>query len=283
MKNITGVLILILIFALQNTMAQGNLGGVSKTPRDGAYEKVHITQNKPTPYPYLSEDDVLWSKRIWRTIDFREKVNQVFYFPEKPQGQWWSLMTILLKGVETGALTAYSSDNFELPLKKDEVLSSLNKTETKRFQRPDNPDIEYDTTIVYEFKPSDVKSLRIKEDWIFDKKRSEMFVRIIGICPVKDNYDENGVWRGEEPMFWIYFPEARNLFAQHEVFNQNNGARRLTYDELFIKRRFNSLVIKEENNYDRNINAYAKGIDALLEAERIKNELLDWENNLWVY
>lgn len=283
MKKIIGVFILILVFTIQSAFSQGTQAGSKKTVRDGAYEKEHVAQNKPVAYPYLSEDDVLWSKRVWRKVDFREKMNQVFYFPEKPQGNWWSLMEILKKGIETGELTAYSEDNFEFPYKKDEVFTAYDRKETKRYQRPDNPEIEYDTTFVISFKPEDVKSIRIKEDWIFDKKRSEMIVRIIGICPVLEQLNDDGTYRGDVPMFWIYFPEARGLFAKHEVFNAKNGARRLNYDELFMQRRFNSLVYKEENNYDRQINEYAKGLDAILESERIKSELLEWENNLWVY
>jgi len=107
--------------------------------------------------------------------------------------------------------------------------------------------------------------------------------RILGICPVRDSYDERGELRGVEPLFWIYFPEARPIFAQAEVFNRNNSAQRLSYDDVFLKRLFASIIYKEDNVYDRQISEYATGLDALLEAEKIKNEMFLWETDLWEY
>lgn len=110
-----------------------------------------------------------------------------------------------------------------------------------------------------------------------------MDVRIIGICPVTDNFDEKGNFRGVEPMFWIYFPEARPIFAKTEVFNRFNGAAQLTYDDLFWKRIFSSYIYKVENVYDRKIVDYSQGLDALLEAEQVKKDIFDFEQDLWEY
>jgi gliding motility associated protien GldN len=108
-------------------------------------------------------------------------------------------------------------------------------------------------------------------------------VRILGIC-VEAPYQQKGVAMGNKRYFWVYFPECRNLFAQNEVFNLKNGAAgRLTYDDVFMKRMFSSYITKEENVYDRRVAEYAKGIDALLESERIKNTLQEFESNLWEY
>ena len=108
-----------------------------------------------------------------------------------------------------------------------------------------------------------------------------MLVRILGICPVmiKERNDEEY----SEPLFWIYFPEARPVLAHAEVFNRFNDAARRSYDEIFMKRFFNSYIYKEQNVYDRRISEYAQGLDALLEAERIKNDLLNFEQSLWEY
>ncbi len=132
-----------------------------------------------------------------------------------------------------------------------------------------------------EFDPNKVTRVRIKEDWYFDKKRSQMLFRILGICPVMIK-ERNGE-EYNEPLFWIYYPEARPVLAHAEVFNRFNDAARRTYDEIFMKRFFNSYIYKEVNVYDRRISEYAQGLDALLEAERIKNELLDFEQSLWQY
>jgi gliding motility associated protien GldN len=256
-------------------------------PRDGVYDKTAITQVQPIPYPYLREADIIWTRRLWRVLDMREKMNQPFYFPEKPQNNWRSLVQIIMDGLKEGTVTAYSSesDQFLVPLTYKELIDKLNRTDSVKLPRPDNPDIMFDTVIKVEFDPSNVKKLKIKEDVYFDRQRSVVEVRILGICPVVDEIDKNtGEKRFEKNLFWIYFPECRNLFAKNELFNLKNGsAGRMTYDDVFMKRMFSTYVYKEENVYDRSINEYATGVDALLESEKAKNSLFEFEQNLWEY
>ena len=106
-------------------------------------------------------------------------------------------------------------------------------------------------------------------------------VRIIALCPVM--IKERDGQEVTEPMFWISYSQARDVFAKALVFNEFNSAMRLTYDELFWKRLFDSYIYKEQNVYDRRINAYAQGLDALLESERIKQEMFQFEEDLWQY
>jgi len=256
-------------------------------PRDGIYEKTHILEKKPITYPNVREADVMWQKRIWRVIDMREKINHPFYFPEIPHNQWRSLMQVIMDALKEGSITAYDAtlptDEFTVPLTYQELMSTLERTDTVTLQRPYPPYNPYDTVISLTFNTSDVKKFRIKEDWFFDKQRSVMDCRILGICPVVDDFDEKGEFRGYKPLFWIYFPETRPVLAKAEVFNRQNSANRLTYDDVFWKRMFGSYVYKEENVYDRKIAEYATGIDALLEAERVKRELFEFEHDLWEY
>ena len=86
---------------------------------------------------------------------------------------------------------------------------------------------------------------------------------------------------GLHQIFWLYYPECRYVFANWEVFNRQNDAERRSYEDIFWKRQFNSYVIKESNVYDRNIAEYKTGIDALLESERIKEDLFVMEHDLW--
>ncbi|MCK9421943.1 MAG: gliding motility protein GldN [Bacteroidales bacterium] len=256
-------------------------------PRDGVYDKTAITQVQPIQYPYLREADIVWTRRIWRIIDLREKMNQPFYFPEKPQNDWRSFVQIIMDGLREGTITAYSSesDQFLVPLKFTELQDKLERIDSVRLPRPENPDIMYDTVIKNEFDPANVKKLKIKEDYYFDRQRSVMEVRILGICPVVDEIDKTtGEKRFEKNLFWIYFPECRNLLAKNEMFNLKNGsAGRLTYDDVFMKRIFSSYIYKEENVYDRSINEYSAGVDALIEAENSKKSLFEFESSLWEY
>jgi gliding motility associated protien GldN len=124
---------------------------------------------------------------------------------------------------------------------------------------------------------------RIKEDWFFDRQRSVMDVRIIGICPVQDVYSADGSYKGSRPLFWIYYPQARPLLAGHNAFNRFNDTERRSFEAVFAKRMFESYIIKEGNVYDRSVIEYKTGLDALLEAERIENGLFSFEDGLWEY
>ena len=252
-------------------------------PRDGIYDKTAILQMNPIPYVPLREADVIWSRRIWREINMKEKMNQPFYFPETPQGTWKSFMQIVLDNMKEGTITAYEDDKFILPRNYNEIMKQSERTIKKTLLR-EGTDVEYDTTYTESFQASAVTKLKLKEQWVFDRQRSVLEVRILGICPIKESFDDQGVYRGDIDMFWIYFPECRNILAKTEQFNLKNGdAGRLSYDDVFMKRMFNSFIYKEENVYDRKISDYATGVDALLEADRAKASLHEFEMDLWEY
>lgn len=285
MKKVFGFLAIVLLMA--GFAKTGLTQVLDSPPRDGIYDKKVTMEKKPISYPWVREADVVWSKRIWRVIDLREKMNQAFYYPEVPHNDLRSLMQVMMDALKEGTITAYdassTTDEFLVPLTYQEIMNRLERVDSVPMQRPYPPYDWYDTVISVKFNPSDVKRFRVKEDWFFDKQRSVMEVRILGICPVRDNFDEKGLFRAYDPLFWIYFPEARPVFAKAEVFNRNNSAARKTYDDIFWKRMFTSYVYKEDNVYDRRISDYATGIDALMEAERVKNDLFTFEHNLWEF
>ena len=137
-----------------------------------------------------------------------------------------------------------------------------------------------------EIRPNEVKQYMIKEEWYFDKNNSTLNVRIIGICPihffVREDDPTGQIQRRQ--VFWVYYPEVRELLATNEVFNPNNDARKMSFDDLFIKRYFNSYIVKESNRFDnRDIFQYLQGKEAMLESRRIENEIFDFEQNLWEY
>jgi gliding motility associated protien GldN len=257
---------------------------VNEPPLDGLYENMGVIDKKPAPFSPLRRADVMWQKRIWRVIDFREKMNQAFYYPIEPQSSWKSFIQIILDALKEGVITAYdisATDEFLVPLTYNEVISRQSDSIHRVLQRPYPPYDQYDTIIYSEFDPTRVMQLRIKEDWYFDKHRSQMMVRIIGLCPVmiKDRDGEEI----PEPLFWIYFPEVRPVLAKSQMFSRFNDAERRTYDDVFWKRLFSSYIYKESNVYDRRISEYVTGIDALFEADRIKNEMFNFEQSLWEY
>lgn len=282
MKKITFIVASLIILAGVSTKISAQI--LDNPPQDVIYYDNDLQDVTPIALPAIRKADIMWSKRIWREIDMRQKINQPFYYPVIPHNNWRNFITVIMDALKEGSITAYevsSTDEFLVPLTYQEIISTQIDTMHKTLTRPYPPYDQYDTVIYSEFDPSKVTRLRIKEDWYFDKKRSQMLVRILGICPVmiKTRNDQEY----SEPLFWIYFPEARPVLAKAEAFNRENDAARRSYDEVFMKRYFNSFVYKEENVYDRRISEYAQGLDALLEAERIKQELLDFEQSLWEY
>ncbi len=126
----------------------------------------------------------------------------------------------------------------------------------------------------------------IKEQWYFDKQTSTLNVRILGICPIRE-YMREGDTSGQvqrQKVFWIYYPEARPLLATNLVQNPYNEARQQSFDDMFIKRMFNSYIVKESNMYnDRDISSYLIGKDAMLESKRIEDKIFNYEQDLWEY
>jgi gliding motility associated protien GldN len=231
----------------------------------------------------LREADVMWSRRIWRKVDMREKINHVFYYPNSNIQGRKSLMQIIYEGVtQDGTITAYADDNegdFTNVLTKAQVDGDLNTVDTLTVETPEGTT---ETKIVQnKFDPAKVKEFKIKEDWFFDKQRSILECRIIGIAP-RMEFEKDGEVR-KKTLFWIYFPEARIVFANAETYNRQNDAERRTYEDIFWKRQFNSYIYKESNVYDRQILEYRQGMDELLEAERAKNDIFTFEHDLWEY
>ncbi len=261
------------------------------TVLDGVYVKENTPSRKVIPYIHLREADVMWSKRVWRRIDLRKKLNQPLYFPtgfEAKQGRR-NLFAIIKKALlEEGTLTAYDpgpptapDDMFRKPLTTQEVRDALvRKSEQNKYN--EDGDIIGTETIENEIGSEKVKFYDIKEDWFFERERSVMDVRIIGILPIIEDENEAGELVMED-LFWIYFPEARYVFANNEVYNRKNDAERRTYEDIFWKRQFESYIIKESNVFDRTIENYKTGIDALLEAERIKEDIFNFEHDVWSF
>jgi len=243
-----------------------------------------IENSEAIPYPFLREADVPWSKRIWRLIDMREKMNHTLYYPltERPDGRK-NLISIILGEVKAGNLNAYDPEAMNVSVTYSDIESSMGGG-IDTVQIPDMQGVPRDTVIYYEPDPADVKQLMILEEWYFDKKHSTMEVRIIGMSPIRVFFDPQLDRMSRVQLFWIKYEDFRDTFAKHEAFNRFNDAQRISFDDLFLQRRFSGTVYAESNVYDdRLINQYKVGKSALYEAEKIENELRVFEHDLWEY
>lgn len=263
------------------------------TVLDGAYVKDHNLTRKPVPFTPLREADVAWGKKIWRVINIDEKINLPLKYPEQRIRDRRNLITIIMDAIKEGSLTAYNrkNDEFLFPMTAAEAdligIPGGNRFDTVTAVSPDPPYNEIRVPKENIFETAWVNGYKVKEDWFFDKQRSMMDVRILGIAPMwfergKGNVIQDSSRRAG--LFWVYYPEARQLFANNETFNRFNDTERKTFDDVFMKRIFSSYVVKESNVYDRAVEEYkTNGLDALLEADNIKEQMFIKEHDLWEY
>jgi gliding motility associated protien GldN len=246
---------------------------------DDVVAKRLIFERQVLPYEPLREADIPWEKRIWRVIDTREKLNLPFRYPEQP------FFTILAEAAENGELKVFEDDKFKQMLTAEEVGSKLVSMDTSIVYDPVTYEEEVKITRS-EINPNDIKRYRVKEIWYFDKESSRMKVRILGIAPIKEYYDEDtGAFKYEAPLFWVYYPESREALSRYTVFNEFNDASVITWYDLFEMRKFSSYIYKKSNVHDvRLVDVYPNdGIDRLYESQRIESELFNWEHDLWTY
>lgn len=305
--------IILCVLVTSSSFAQGgeNLQGTAPSGvLDGVYVQQHIPTKKVISYPHLREADVMWSKRVWRIIDLREKINFPLYYPKQPLNDRRSLWDVIRYGVESeGSLIPYKivgdgaiddQGQFLFPIKPpngntkdsaykaqiDALFYNVREIEVIDEETGDAA-VDENGDVIYKTDKSaigsgDVVQYKVKEDWFFDKQRSVLDVRIIAICPIINTYDDNGEFKGLKETFWLYFPECRYVFQNYFVYNRANDAQRMSFDDLFWKRQFNSFIYKETNVYDREVNNYEQnGVKALLESERIKLEMTNFEHDLW--
>jgi gliding motility associated protien GldN len=240
----------------------------------------------------------MWSKTIWRVIELKEKMNFPLYYPEEPIGDRMSLISLLIWGIANQGLTAYgqsNTDEFATVMTMKDIEDKFDAGVSKQLiEDIDNPGNFIEVSVEKPISYQEVKQIRLKELWFFDKQRSVMEVRIIGLCPVRiyektasssdPDAEEGSVSMGRKPLFWIYYPEARKLLANHMVYNPENDAEGISYDDIFFKRMFSSYIIQESNAYNnRPISEYTVGLESLLEAERIKESIFNYEQDLWEY
>jgi len=194
------------------------------------------------------------------------------------------------------------------------LLSGLDKDKFKFWWDAANANsiLRKDPKILY-LASNSIFGYNIKEDWFFDKQRSLLDRRIIAIAPlarytvdpnlgisergnllVYDNegkafiYDNGGFVEytdnyEEREVFWLYFPELRNVIVNYFVYNDKSDAQWMSFDDFFWKRQFNAQIYKTSDKFDREIEDYKYGVDALYEAERIKDEIRKWELDVWNY
>lgn len=307
MKKFIIIALLLSFFGLV-PKAQGQVLTPNQGPR--AWKKENANQGEAVTLTHIREADVMWAKRVWRVLDLRQKQNLPLYYPIADSATLGKrsfiqvIYDMVIDAVENpgpNALKMYNDYELRDPIPTDAILNKLLKVDT--FEAIIDPVtcaselkavvLDFQTNV----KPEIVK-VRLMEDWFFDKQRSVMDVRILALAIEIPIYTSKtqidpicsitvfGGWNkvpNATNLIWFYFPDLRQVMASNECYKRFNDAARITYDDIFLKRMFSSYIIKEENVYDRYINEYTSGLDALLEAEKISEDTRDFEMNLWQY
>ena len=257
------------------------------------YKKDQVRGREAIPYGYLREADVVWEHIVWRTIDFREKFNQFFYFPidskKDTQGRT-SLITALMDALKNGDIEVFKEDDLTTPYTYDEMISQMTRTYSFHIADYDEWGDETegrDTMITEEFRPENVFSANLKEYWYIDKQDTRQKVRITGLTLIYKNCrDRDGEQTCDDiSMFWVPMDDmrVRNYLVKVLAYDEHNSHAERSYDDIFIDRYFDSFCYRESNTMNRSVSAYLTGTDAILESQRIENDIWDIESDMWEY
>ncbi|NIG52674.1 gliding motility protein GldN [Chitinophaga sp. Cy-1792] len=262
------------------------------TPRkslriDGVVERNLARERVPITYDYIREDDRFWEKRVWQIIDIREKINLPFQFNvEDEAGTNQLFINILLQAIKNKDVEAFSpiDDRFTTVMPYADIEKKLTGEERTVTSIDPVTNEEKQVTTRDDFDPTTIRQYKIKEVWVFDKEASQLKVRILGIAPLMTRLNDDGSYRASIPLFWVYYPDLRPVLAKYDVYNQNNDASTISWEDLFEMRFFGSYIVKEQNTYNREIKDYIKdGVMRLMEGQAIKDRIFNKEQDLWQY
>jgi gliding motility associated protien GldN len=301
-RNSIAILVLVLS---TTTFAQSNLLNAKTPDQIGKKTEAELSadNDKPLPYGYVHDRDILMGKRIWEIIDLDERVNFPLYFPV--EGDVMSspdrrpLYNVLVKGIKDGSITeVYDSSYFTSKKTLKDIEASLFKVDTTDVGREQmNEDIEAyrkgtkkiseEYIRKTEIEAYNVDAYKVVGYWYFDKRQGELKYRLLGICPVvPDVYEMDNPNPEMVELFWVYFPSTRDILHEATAFNNRNSAMPFSFDHLLNARRFSGVIYLEENVYgDRKIADYMKenAQMQLLESDRVKEKIRDFEQDMWNY
>jgi gliding motility associated protien GldN len=243
-------------------------------------------EGRAVPDRFIREANVKMSKRIHRVIDTRFKQNKDMTWPKNPFID--IVMLSATKGLgEFTKIPAYESESLDSLLTPADILAKMSYELSYQKDDPANPGNMIDVTDTVPIELTDIIKFRIMEDWIFDANYSDFRPRIIAIAPVYNIPTATFIDLGEAELFWVKMSDLQPIIAQQEIFNKHNNAAMLSYNHWFTMRMFDSYIVKESNVYDTDLKYYEElrddGIAALLESDKIKNNLFILEHDLWEY
>ena len=290
------LIVVICITGSMVSFAQSNLLNAKFPEEIGlkSTDQIIADNDKPLEYGYVDDRDILMGKMTWEIIDLSERINFPLYFPVDTANigaNRRSLYDVLTKAIRNGYITdVYSDSYFNTKKTYKDIKASLTRIDTTdagREQINAGQKISPEYIIKQDLTAQDVSQYKIKGYWYFDKRQSELKYRLLGICPVTpDVFTMNSDEKDYIELFWVFFPAARDILNEAKTFNDRNSAMSISFDQILNSRRFNGTIYQEENVYgDRSIASYMKdnAQNQLLESERIKEKIRNFEQDMWNY
>jgi gliding motility associated protien GldN len=253
---------------------------------NGLVKKNLIPDQRIMPMQPIEEGDIAWEKRIQRVVETREKLNLFF------RSQELNLFSSLRNMINEGKIKAFSDENFSNPLSASEIEAKMVTFDTTFTFDPDT----YENKAVIaknEINWEDIYQYRLTEIHYFDKQRSVKDVRLLGIAPIYQSPKNKDAGIPPAPIFWIYYPETREPMSHERIFIDDNDNAPSTWASVFDQRRYTSYIYKRSNVLDYRLKDFFvpnpedptdnSPVDMLMYSEKIKNELLNFEHDLWEY
>lgn len=289
----------VFLLAITYSFGQVNLLNAEHPDEIGVKTEMQVDQDntaKPLPYGYIGDRDIMWGKEVWEYIDLSQKVNFPLLYPidtGRVGSERLSLYQVLMKNIENGKIKhMYADSYFQRERTMEELAATLHRVDTldagyEQINQGEQLDEQFISHT--DVDGSDITGYRIRGYWYVDKRQGELRYRLLGICPlVVDAYSKQQGVENPTPveLFWIFYPEARNVLYRAQVFNNNNSAHPFNFDEILNGRRFHAVIYKVDNDQgDRDVADYIhqNSLKQLLESERLKDEIREFESNLWNY
>ena len=293
--NYKNLFLALILFSTIAVSAQSNLLNAKTPDQIGKKSEAQMNSDndKPLPYGYVDDRDVLFGKTVWEIIDLDERVNFPMYYPidESLGDNRIALYTVLVNGIRDGKITeVYDSSYFTSKKTLKDIEASLVKVDTTdggidQINAGETLDEQFINRT--ELKAIDVDGYRIVGRWYFDKRQGELKYRMLGICPIiPDVYTMGQEEKDYIDLFWVFFPSVRDVLHENYAFNGVNSSAPISFDHLLNARRFNATIYQEENvQGDRKISEYMKenAQMQLLESERVKEKIRNFEQDMWSY
>lgn len=284
----------------------GLVAGLSLSFAAMAQERSTTATSNPSARP-IPESDVMFRKTVWRSIDLREKQNRPMFSQNR------EISKVIIDAVKRGELQAYKNDSLNTPITIQEFNENLTMPDEggglseaeKAAGLVEEEDDGWGTPVkkaapaagsqaaapapsssANEYFPKQLHQLELKEDIIFDKKRSRMYHDIKSISLILPaSLSALGI---EQEVGTFKFSDLVRVFRNNPDqaiwFNTQNDAQHKNLADAFELWLFSSYIVKVSNPADARLeDVYGGPKQGLLAAQQMAEELIEYEYNLWSY